>query len=78
MTKGHTEAEGYVASLRQMAQWIRDGNAADPDELDAAAEFIERHAPASAASTRLNRQLGRSMQENARLKIRLAELEQGQ
>jgi|EndMetStandDraft_7_1072992.scaffolds.fasta_scaffold444193_2 hypothetical protein len=78
MTKGHTEAEGYVASLRQMAQWIRDGNAADPDELDAAAEFIERHARLSRVDAALAGQLGRSMQENARLKIRLAELEQGQ
>jgi hypothetical protein len=75
---GHTEAEGYAASLRQMAQWIRDGVSADPDELDAAAEFIERQARLNRVDIALAGQLGRSMQENARLKIRLAELEQGQ
>jgi hypothetical protein len=52
---GHTEAEGYAASLRQMAQWADDAIAPDTpdsqridigdidtDELRAAANYIER------------------------------------
>lgn len=71
---GHTEAEGYAASLRQLAQWIRDGVAADPDELDAAAEFIDRQARLSRVDEALARQLSRSMSENARLKIEIDKL----
>lgn len=57
---GHTEAEGYAASLRQMARWVEealdDGTPYDQridlgdidiDELRAAADFIERSSTAS-------------------------------
>jgi len=42
--QGYTEAEGYAASLRQMAQWVIEGKADEVDEgeLCAAANFIER------------------------------------
>jgi hypothetical protein len=48
--RGYTEAEGYAASLRQQARWIREHNLEDKldaDELEAAAEYIERAAVAS-------------------------------
>jgi hypothetical protein len=38
-----SEAEGYAASLRQMAQWCEEyPHDVDRDELLAAADFIER------------------------------------
>lgn len=46
MTEGYkSEAEGYVASLRQQAKWVREcklDGTIDADELDAAADFIDR------------------------------------
>jgi hypothetical protein len=42
---GYTEAEGYAASLRQQARWVREcklDGTIDADELDAAAMFIDR------------------------------------
>jgi hypothetical protein len=47
--RGYTEAEGYAASLRQQAGWIREHgleDKLDADELDAAADYIERTAAA--------------------------------
>lgn len=43
---GYTEAEGYAASLRQMAGWITSGDFHDVDETElcAAADFIDRFA----------------------------------
>jgi hypothetical protein len=48
-TQGFNEAEGYAASLRQQADWIDAGESStelDPDELRAAADFIDRQAAA--------------------------------
>lgn len=46
MTEGYkSEAEGYAASLRQQAKWVREcklDGTIDADEFDAAADFIER------------------------------------
>lgn len=61
--RGYTEAEGYAASLRQMAQWVDEANAdpcghgvigmedIDADELRAAADFIVRAGVAQTAVT---------------------------
>lgn len=43
-TQGYTKPEGYAASLRQQARWVRECNldgTIDADELDAAAAFID-------------------------------------
>jgi DNA repair ATPase RecN len=71
---GHTEAEGYAASLRQLAQWIRDGLPADPDELDAAADFIDRQARLSRVDEALAGRLSHAMTENIKLEAEIAEL----
>lgn len=44
-TAGYTEAEGYAASIRQIAKWIDDadlGGEYDTDELRAASDLIAR------------------------------------